>query len=824
MNFSIVTAAYNAAPFLNDFFESLTKQKGGFFCKKIQLICVDDGSTDNTAQIIKQWRSRYPDIIEYYHQKNNGQAVARNTGLKYVKSEWVTFLDSDDFISKDYFYQIDLFLKKQTHQNINMVSCNVVFFDEKSATKKDTHPLRYRFSSGNSIIPNHQLNQNIQLSVNSVFFKASIISEKRICFDSRVRPSFEDGKFVAEYLRNLTGYTAFLSQAIYYYRKRQKQTSTLDNSWQCKERYKDQIKYGYIELLESYQENVPIWLQNTILYDISYHFKRYLGNKNINTILTKTEVAEYLNLLKKLFSFISSKTITDFPQDRFPYLYKVGILNLFKGETSQEVTAFLVKVDTSQGLIKARLFDRNSDLSIELLINGLEVKPLYTKVFQHIFCDEVFCNEIIIWFNASIEDEITIIHNNKVCELKNDIPSLTQNKIGKLLTSSKIIKKLSYSSFFKYYFNNAWVFIDKPSEANDNAEHFYRYIKLHHPEINIFFLLRKRTSSWRRLKVEGFNLIDYGSLLHKLLLLNAKFLISSHADTSVISSVSQRLYQDALHYKFIFLQHGVINQDLSSWINQLPIDLMVTSTKREYLSIVANNNSYNLTSKEVILSGLPRHDNLLHLKKNNTSHRNILIMPTWRRNLVGAQARFNNTWDTVDNFENSLYAKQWVDLISSERLIEISKKYSTFFILHPNMEEYSEWFSSKVKSIQVFSFQSINTFQEILANSSVFITDYSSLAFDAAVIDIPTIYYQFDSQFLSSGHTYTQGYFDYENEGFGPVATSTEKVLNELIKILQNNADPIYHIRRRKEIGFTDGENSQRLFRALAQDAVFANK
>ncbi|MBZ7990159.1 glycosyltransferase family 2 protein, partial [Campylobacter sp. RM12635] len=117
--YTIVSAVYNVEKYLDDFFTSIINQSIGFE-KSIQLIMVDDGSSDNSANIIKRYQKLYPNNITYIYKENGGQASARNLGLKYVKTPWVTFADPDDFLDKDYFKNIDIEISK--NNNLAMVS------------------------------------------------------------------------------------------------------------------------------------------------------------------------------------------------------------------------------------------------------------------------------------------------------------------------------------------------------------------------------------------------------------------------------------------------------------------------------------------------------------------------------------------------------------------------------------------------------------------------------------------------------------------------------------------------------------------------------
>ncbi|HEG7018615.1 TPA: glycosyltransferase family 2 protein, partial [Campylobacter jejuni] len=114
--YAIVSAVYNVEKYLDDFFKSIINQRLDFK-NNIYLICVDDGSTDNSVQIIKKYQKKYPKNIIYLYKENGGQASARNLGLKYLKENdlntpWITFTDPDDFLDRNYFYEVDKNIKK----------------------------------------------------------------------------------------------------------------------------------------------------------------------------------------------------------------------------------------------------------------------------------------------------------------------------------------------------------------------------------------------------------------------------------------------------------------------------------------------------------------------------------------------------------------------------------------------------------------------------------------------------------------------------------------------------------------------------------------
>ena len=98
--FSIIIPFYNVEKYIRDSIESIINQTFGFE-KNIQMILIDDGSTDNSLNIALEYESRYPENIRILQKNNEGQACARNLGLKYAKGKYVNFLDSDDYLSRN---------------------------------------------------------------------------------------------------------------------------------------------------------------------------------------------------------------------------------------------------------------------------------------------------------------------------------------------------------------------------------------------------------------------------------------------------------------------------------------------------------------------------------------------------------------------------------------------------------------------------------------------------------------------------------------------------------------------------------------------------
>lgn len=90
---SVILPVYNVAPYLDETFQSLINQT----LKEIEIIAVNDGSTDNSEEIIRKY-AQQDSRISHYSQENQGQSAARNLALQYAKGEYIYFMDSDDVI------------------------------------------------------------------------------------------------------------------------------------------------------------------------------------------------------------------------------------------------------------------------------------------------------------------------------------------------------------------------------------------------------------------------------------------------------------------------------------------------------------------------------------------------------------------------------------------------------------------------------------------------------------------------------------------------------------------------------------------------------
>lgn len=135
---SIIIPCYNAANYIDCCFQSLEHQTIGI--KHLEIIFVNDASTDNTQELLMDFEKKYPDNVIVINCEQNGrQGAARNIGLRYATAEYVGFADDDDMFAPEMFE--DLYQKAVTYQ-CDMVMCDfdTVNVDDCRDVKLSPHP------------------------------------------------------------------------------------------------------------------------------------------------------------------------------------------------------------------------------------------------------------------------------------------------------------------------------------------------------------------------------------------------------------------------------------------------------------------------------------------------------------------------------------------------------------------------------------------------------------------------------------------------------------------------------------------------------------
>ena len=298
--FSVITAVYNVASYLSEAIESILCQDIGFK-DSVELILVDDGSTDSSGKICDHYQALYPDNIKVLHKPNGGAASARNAGIALASGRYLNFLDGDDKLSPCTLSAVYHFFSTVDDQ-ISLVSVPIQFFEKKETA----HRLNYKYKDGkNQIINLNPQYSYVQMSIASSFIKREVLNEHS--FDTSLRYA-EDAKVIMQLLLEHP-YYGIVPSGCYYYRFRNTQNSALNGTKLHKEWYLDCLKDYLLWALQTARQkygSIPLFVQYNVMYDLQSRF----GVPEIPaSILSPDEHEEFRTLLREILRSIDDKII-----------------------------------------------------------------------------------------------------------------------------------------------------------------------------------------------------------------------------------------------------------------------------------------------------------------------------------------------------------------------------------------------------------------------------------------------------------------------------------------------------------------------------------
>lgn len=809
--FSIISAVYNVARYLDDYIAAIEAQTLGW--DQFEVVAVDDGSTDESLAILERWAAGRPGLIRVVSKPNGGQSSARNLGLDHARGEWVTFPDPDDVLEPTYLSEVAAFL--DGHPETPMVATARVMLDDRTGRVSDTHPVRAHFRGGNRLRDLDAWPHHFHGSAPAAFFRHETIRDLGLRFDPAVRPNFEDGDFCVRYLLALERpLIAFVGTARYRYRKRSDMSSTLQTSLENPGRYTDAVRNGYLRIMrlaaERYGGRAPEWLQTYILYELSWYFTSQDAHAS-TTSATGAVAAEFHELMAEICALLDPAVIDTFSLRNVRPTWRQIMAHSYSEDAWHQPYGTLDRLDERQGLVRLVYCYTGAPPDEVFYSNGVRVAPAAAKTRYISYHEKTLLYERIVWlpsrgvlwatlsgvpldlvFKAPAVPARAVTPKRMRAEFRSP-GTAVQPRRKRPKFSVAFITWLATRPPVARLYRDAWVLMDRIHDADDSAEILFRYLRKRRRKINAWFVIQGDTADYRRLRQDGYRrIVRHGSLPWKLLMLNCEHLVSSHADVPVMRPPAI-LELGRPKYRFTFLQHGVIKDDLSGWLNPKPIDLFVTSTQQEYDSIASDGNAYTFTSREVRLTGLPRFDQLRRTGQRfgEEARDLVLITPTWRQWLLPPLVSGSQRRTVREDFYSSEFIEQWLGVLKSPELAEICSEQglTVGFLPHPNLQDAVPALGLPAH-VEPLSYEGGDV-QEYFARAAIVITDYSSIAFNAAYIDRPVVYFQFDaSRVLGGGHVGKRGYFDYERDGFGPVARTVADAVQATGTILRSGRAP----------------------------------
>lgn len=284
---SIITPVYNVERCIEKTITSIINQSS----KDFELLLIDDGSKDRSIEIAESLLINSDIHYRIIAQENGGVSSARNKGISEATGEYVCFLDSDDYIHKDY---IKNMYEKASTNDYDLVFCNFSQVDsEDRVLVADTTRFLVNSISGREAALK-QLSCDITIGMGSAIYRTSIIKENNIYFDSN-RKYAEDNVFTVKALLNMKEIASVNENLMFYVRWDASVTNVV--SLKHLDAY-----YSYMDLLKYIRNNHDAGEIEQFLME----YKLPYAISHIFAILGRDE-----NFHKDLFEFLSKKEVKE---------------------------------------------------------------------------------------------------------------------------------------------------------------------------------------------------------------------------------------------------------------------------------------------------------------------------------------------------------------------------------------------------------------------------------------------------------------------------------------------------------------------------------
>lgn len=280
MKVSVIVPVYNVEYYLEECLESILQQSFSDF----EIICVEDCSTDSSAEILKKYEEAYSNFKILWNQHNLGLSSARNLGLDKAEGEYVLFVDSDDYLEQD--------ALKKLYVAAVQYKCDVVYFNKRVLYETDwkgTEPKQKKYRCSEVAVQTGRgrlvqfMKQDCMKSMNAYtqFFSRRFLNENGL--------RFYDGLIHEDYLfffqsAMCAKRTLDLNEVLYVYRKRKNSLTTYVSEW-----HKQSIFYTFLEIFY-------YWKNNEMTIEEDEAVRLFLGKVYIKCIEYK-EAAVYRGTL-----------------------------------------------------------------------------------------------------------------------------------------------------------------------------------------------------------------------------------------------------------------------------------------------------------------------------------------------------------------------------------------------------------------------------------------------------------------------------------------------------------------------------------------------
>lgn len=361
-----------------------------------------------------------------------------------------------------------------------------------------------------------------------------------------------------------------------------------------------------------------------------------------------------------------------------------------------------------------------------------------------------------------------------------------------------------------------WLTFDQLFKGGDNGEYFFRYVADHHADkVDMYYIANPDCADYKRLSENYRNLLPFNSLKAKLIAMHATCVFATRVDVKQYCGFGPQLeyyHRGLLNYDVFCLQHGLTIQRIAQYQNRL-----FDNTKLYFCvspNEVANlkHPVYGYDPESLLLTGAPRYDPLI-----NDDQRQILIAPTWRRNVTAGTNRKGHQHEYSINFKETEYFRIYNGLINNQKLIDCAREtgYRIIYLVHPILSPQVGDFHGPEQVTIMAGANGDVSYEKMMCQSSLMLTDHSGIQFDFAYMRKPLVYYHPDTL----PPQYDAGGMDYATQAFGPVCKNEEEVVDALCKAMRRDCrmEDQYRARADAFFAYDDHNNCQRIYEAAAK-------
>ena len=215
---SVIVPVYNVEAYLERCVESILQQTYAHF----ELILINDGSTDSSGQICDHLASQYENI-KVYHSENAGVSNARNMGIQLATGSWVTFIDSDDFVTQDYLATL-----ASAVEGLNVGFVIAPLHHIKNGIVTDLPP----HSGKTELWSTEETMKELLMTTKTSFFPVAKLFKRDLLADEKFNTNYhlaEDALFLTELLLKTRCSCVFIDKPVYYYDHREGSATTSVN-------------------------------------------------------------------------------------------------------------------------------------------------------------------------------------------------------------------------------------------------------------------------------------------------------------------------------------------------------------------------------------------------------------------------------------------------------------------------------------------------------------------------------------------------------------------------------------------------------------------